>query len=88
MKWILRIEGVGPDSRNWHSDCNNIRKYHTDMKRNQLIATTLVTAALAGTAVYLVKRAQKKKRLAIVSNAGYEMAYDVHFPVKYKKTAG
>jgi len=58
------------------------------MKRKQLIATTLVAAALAGTAVYLAKRAQKKKRSAFVSNAGYEMAYDVHFPIKYKKTAG
>lgn len=58
------------------------------MKRNQLIATTLFAAALAGTAIYLAKKAQKKKRQAFVSNAGYEMAYDVHFPIKYKKRAG
>lgn len=55
------------------------------MKKTQLIATLAVTTTLAAAAFYLVKQYRQKKRLALVSNAGYEMAYDVHFPLKYKR---
>ena len=56
------------------------------MNKTQKIATiTLAAAALAGMAIYLRHRKKHQKKLAVVSNAGYEMAYDVHFPVKYKK---
>jgi len=58
-------------------------------RNKQLIAitalTTLAVSAAALTAVYLVTKKRREKRLAVVSNAGYEMAYDVHYPVKYKK---
>lgn len=58
-------------------------------KKQQLIAvtalTTLAATAATLTAVYLVAKKRRDKRLAVVSNAGYEMAYDVHFPMKYKK---
>jgi len=56
------------------------------MKNTQKIAAlTLTTAALVGLTIYLFKKKEHKKRRALVSNAGYEMAYDVHFPVRYKK---
>jgi hypothetical protein len=58
-------------------------------KNKQLIAltalTTLAATAAALTAVYLITKKKRDKRLAVVSNAGYEMAYDVHYPMKYKK---
>ena len=59
------------------------------MNKKQLIAvtalTTLAATAATLTAVYAIAKKRKDKRLAVVSNAGYEMAYDVHYPVKYKK---
>ena len=55
------------------------------MKNSQKIALIAFAAALAGTTIYLAEKRRKEKRLAMISNAGYEMAYDVHFPVKYKK---
>ncbi len=56
------------------------------MKKSQLIALTAVTTLLAaGATIWLVRRAKHKKRLDSVANAGYEYAYDVHFPVKYKR---
>ena len=55
------------------------------MKKSQVIAlTTLATAAAAVTAIYLLKRRKHNRRLVAVSNAGYEMAYDIHYPIKYK----
>ena len=55
-------------------------------KDKQLIAITAFTTLLAGAAtIYLLTKKKREKRLAVVSNAGYEMAYDVHYPIKYKK---
>ncbi len=58
-------------------------------KEKQLVAITAFTTILAGaaalSAIYVVTKKRRDKRLAVVSNAGYEMAYDVHYPVKYKK---
>jgi hypothetical protein len=55
-------------------------------KDKQLIALTAFTTLLAGAAtIYLLTKNKREKRLAVVSNAGYEMAYDVHYPIKYKK---
>lgn len=57
------------------------------MKKSQLIALTALTTAIAvaGTTIYLLKKRSHRKRMIAISNAGYEMAYDLHFPVKYKK---
>jgi len=55
-------------------------------KDKQLIAITAFTTLLAGAAtIYLLTKRKREKRLAVVSNAGYEMAYDVHYPIRYKK---
>jgi len=55
------------------------------MKNSQKIAAFAFAAALVGTAVYLMRKKQHSRRRDLVANAGYEMAYDVHFPVKYRK---
>lgn len=58
------------------------------MKKKELITITALTAILAGTTIYLLRknnRRQHKKRLMTVSDAGYETAYDVHYPLKYKR---
>jgi hypothetical protein len=56
------------------------------MKKSQLIAlTALTTAAVAAAAtIYLRRKKKQEKRMIAVSNAGYEMAYDIHYPIKYK----
>lgn len=55
------------------------------MKKSQVIAlTTLATAAATIATIYLLKKRKHHKRLIAVSNAGYEMAYDIHYPIKYK----
>lgn len=56
------------------------------MKRSQAIALTAVTAALAaGLTVYFMNRRNAQKRRDFVANAGYEMAYDIQYPVKYRR---
>ena len=56
------------------------------MKRSQAIALTALTAALAaGVTVYLMNKRQAGKRKDFVANAGYEMAYDIQYPVKYRR---
>ena len=55
------------------------------MKKSQVIAlTTLATAAAAVATIYLFRKRKHHKRMVAVSNAGYEMAYDIHYPIKYK----
>lgn len=55
------------------------------MKKSQLITlTVLATAAAAVTTICLLKKKKHQKRLVDVSNAGYEMAYDIQYPLKYK----
>ena len=54
------------------------------MKKSQTIAlTTLSTAVAAGLAIYFVNKHKHHKRRKFVANAGYEFAYDIHYPVKY-----
>jgi hypothetical protein len=54
------------------------------MKKSQLIALTTLTAVAAVTVIYIFRKKKHEKRLVAMSNDGYEMAYDIHFPVKYK----
>jgi hypothetical protein len=58
------------------------------MKKKDLIVFTALTAILAGTALYLLRknhRNKHQKRRATVSDAGYETAYDIHYPLRYKR---
>lgn len=57
------------------------------MKRSQAIALTALTTTLAaGFALFLLSKRKRAKRKAVVSNAGYEMAYDIHYPPKYSRS--
>lgn len=47
-----------------------------------LAALALTTTAIAATAYYLRKR-NKERKDEYIANAGYELAYDIHYPVKY-----
>lgn len=76
----------------WHPDCTACPKDHNmNRKEKQLIATTALVTLMAGAAavaaIYAINKKRHQKRLAVVSNAGYEMAYDVHYPMKYKKSS-
>jgi len=57
------------------------------MKNKKLVMTLVLVAAVAvvGTNLYLAKKTKHKKRLAVISDAGYETAHDIHFPLKYRK---
>lgn len=53
------------------------------MNRKQLIAITALTAVVAGTTLHLLRKNRQNRRKRVVANAGYEMAYDIHYPMKY-----
>ena len=56
------------------------------MKRSEAIAlTALATTVAAGITFFLLSRRRHAKRKDIVANAGYEMAYDIHYPPKYSR---
>jgi hypothetical protein len=56
------------------------------MKRSQALALTALTATVAAAAtIYVLAKRKKDKRRDFVANAGYEMAYDIHYPVKYRR---
>jgi hypothetical protein len=53
------------------------------MKKTQLLAVTVLTASLVGVTIYLLRKDKRKRRMTVVANAGYETAYDIHYPIKY-----
>jgi hypothetical protein len=56
------------------------------MKRSQAIALTALTTTLAaGFTLYWISRRNHKKRKDFVANAGYEMAYDIIYPPRYRR---
>jgi hypothetical protein len=56
------------------------------MKRSQAIALTALTATVAAAAtIYFMRKRDRERRKDFVANAGYEMAYDIHYPVKYRR---
>jgi hypothetical protein len=55
------------------------------MKRNDLIAITALTAIAAGATIWLIRKNRHNRRKAFAANAGYEMAYDIHYPIRYSK---
>ena len=48
-----------------------------------IAATSIITSTIVLTVCR--QKAKHQKRLAVVSDAGYETAHDVHYPLKYKK---
>jgi hypothetical protein len=61
---------------------------NSNMKKNQVIALTALTAIAAGTALYFLQRRKHNRRKAFIANAGYETAYDVHYPIRYSRSKG
>lgn len=56
------------------------------MKRSQAIALTALTTALAaGLAIYFASKRNHRRRKDFVANAGYEMAYDINYPPRYRR---
>ena len=56
------------------------------MKRSQAIALTALTTTLAaGFIAFIWTKRKHSKRKALVADLGYEMAYDVHYPLKYSR---
>lgn len=54
------------------------------MKRSDaIVLTALTTTIAAGLTLFFLSRRRHARRKAFVSNAGYEMAYDIHYPPKY-----
>jgi hypothetical protein len=58
------------------------------MKKKHVITIAALTAIAAGTAIYLLQRRKHNRRKAFIANAGYETAYDVHYPVRYSRNKG
>ncbi|MHA4810274.1 hypothetical protein ACX0G9_19330 [Flavitalea flava] len=58
------------------------------MKKTNLIATAAlatIAVTLAGSIICMARKNKQQKRLAAIANEGYELAYDIHYPVTYKK---
>jgi hypothetical protein len=58
------------------------------MKRSQAIALSALTTTLAaGITFLLLYRRKQARRRDFVANEGYELAYDIHYPMRYGKPA-
>jgi hypothetical protein len=57
------------------------------MKNKKQVYITLLATAAITTAIFLLvrKNKQQKRRLAVISDAGYETAHDMHFPLKINR---
>jgi short-subunit dehydrogenase len=78
--------GLLPDwieHRTWHFNCRQ-----TDMKKRNVIALAALTAIAAGATIYLLQKKKRDRRKAFIANAGYETAYDVHYPIRYGRSKG
>jgi hypothetical protein len=58
------------------------------MKKKHVVAIAALTAIAGATAVYLIQRKKRSERKAFIANAGYETAYDVHYPIRYSRSRG
>ncbi len=56
------------------------------MKKKHVITIAALTAIVAGTAIFLIERKKRERRKAFIANAGYETAYDVHYPIRYGRS--
>jgi uncharacterized membrane protein YozB (DUF420 family) len=56
------------------------------MKKKHVITIAALTAIAVGTAIFLIERKKRESRKAFIANAGYETAYDVHYPIRYGRS--
>ena len=57
------------------------------MKEKKL-ATFVFLVAATGIIIYLFRKLKKEKKLNQISNAGYEIAEDIYFPLKINRPKG
>ena len=58
------------------------------MKKSKFFAAAAlatIAVTLVGSTLFLVRKHRRKRRLEAISNDGYEFAYDIHYPMTYKK---
>ena len=48
-----------------------------------MAATAVITAAIVLNVC--TQKTKREKKLAVISDAGYEIAHDVHFPLRHNK---
>ena len=55
--------------------------------KKQVYFTLLASLAISAAIILLVRKGkqQKRSRLAVISDAGYETAHDIHFPIKINR---
>jgi hypothetical protein len=41
--------------------------------------------AVAGLVIYWYRKVSLRKKLRVISNAGYETAFDIHYPLKHNR---
>jgi hypothetical protein len=58
------------------------------MKKRNVIAFAALAALAAGTTIFFLQRRKHNRRKAFIANAGYETAYDVHYPIRYGRGKG
>jgi hypothetical protein len=57
------------------------------MKTYKLIVIIIVVSVtIAGITIYSIKKTKLEKRLLSVSDAGYETAYDILYPLKSQRS--
>jgi len=56
------------------------------MKTYKLSIILITTVIITGIVIYSVKKSRSEKRLISVSDAGYETAYDILFPLKSRRS--
>ncbi len=55
-------------------------------KRDTRIITGILAIAAIGISIYLLKKAQVKRKMRnVISDAGYETAHDIYFPLKINR---
>ena len=57
------------------------------MKKNKALPGILALAATTMAIAYLFRRIRirRQRQQEVVANAGYELAYDVHYPLKHNR---
>ena len=54
--------------------------------KNKIYTAIIITAAATAAFIVLRKKNEKQKeKLAVISEAGYETAHDMHFPLKVNR---
>jgi hypothetical protein len=53
------------------------------MENAKWLAVIALAAVAAGMMIYRVRKMRMRRKLEVISNAGYELAQDIHYPLKH-----